>query len=81
MHHGWIVRHWVDRPPDAAADWPASELRGHPPHAPLALRIWHAQNIVGRLTLVTPEGLHIDGAGPVPYSAVRAYGLLHPRPE
>ena len=76
MSDGWIARRWVERPDLAAWDWPASELHEHPSHVPIALRVVSAANVIGRLTLVAPDGLEIDGMRHVPFGVVRAYAIL-----
>jgi len=80
VYQGPIAREWVVRPDFAASDWPAHHLHGHSLPLPLAVRVMNARNVVGHLTLVTPEGLLMqvdDGARHVPFGIVRAYAVLH----
>ena len=72
------VREWIARPEFAAADWPAGDLSGRALPVAIALRIVHADNIVGLLTRVRPYGLEMDGGMyRVPSGVIRAYAILH----
>ncbi len=80
MSDGWTVREWVARPEFATSDWPARALHGHSLPVPVAVRVMNAPNVIGHLTLVTPDGLLVqvdDGARHVPFGIVRAYAILH----
>ncbi len=78
MSQGLIAQEWVSRPETVASDWPASDLDARRLPLAVALRVVRADNVVGLVTRVVPDGLEIDyGTVRVPFGAIRAYALLH----
>ncbi len=76
MDRDWTAENWIARPEFAAGDWPARDLHGHAPQGLIALRVANAENVIGRLTLIAPDGLEIDGMRHVPFGVIRAYTFL-----
>jgi len=60
MRQGLIAQEWVSRPEFAASDWPAGDLDGRGLPVAVALRVVRADNVVGLLTRVVPDGLEVD---------------------